>query len=198
MNTITQNTTASRTSEDVDRLAAYLRHAACLTPQQSAKQISEFGAGRRFVLPDVSTEISDDNQWKGHAERADLIAKHGLYGSEADAAEGERFANAPLIAERRKALSEGFLDFGATASARADELAADLSISVAQAMATLKAENAERALPSDYLTVAQRAEGAPEMGGDMNDVFSGSAKSQSNKMSAAIDRAAGIKEGNLK
>lgn len=190
--------TSPKSAPDVARMSRYMQTYALLSPTAASTLITQFASGHKIIMPDVSVALDERLQWDGHGERARLIAEYGLYASAADAAEGGRSVNAPLIAKRRKALSEGFLDWGATASARADELAADLSISVAQAMATLKAENAERALPSDYQTVAQRAEGAPEMGGDMNDVFSGSAKSQSNKMSAAIDRAAGIKEGNLK
>lgn len=187
---------SSRSARDVARFSCFCQSYATLTPAAASPLIVKFASGQKIVVPTVSADLAEGVQWDGNDERASLIAEYGLFGSVEEATEDARRANAPLIAERRKALSEGFLDWGATASARADELAADLSISVAQAMATLKAENAERSLPSDYLTVAQRAEGAPEMGGDMNDVFSGSAKSQSSKMSAAIDRAAGIKEGN--
>lgn len=182
---------SGRQQSDMER---YLKNYAKLTPSSAATFLIQFASGTRFVCPDVSASLSEQDQWNGHSARADLIAEHGLFASYADAVRDKHKADAPKIAERRKALSEGFLDYGATASIRADELAADLSISVAQARATLKAEQPKSTIPS----VEERSKGMPDMGGDMNDVFSGSAKSQSSKMSAAIDRAAGVKEGNLK
>lgn len=181
--------TGRRSARDVARFSQFCQSYAMLAPAVASPMIAKFASGQKIVVPSVSAALSEEWQWTGHEERASLIAEYGLFGSVEEATEDARRANAPLIAERRKALSNSFLDYGATASARADELAADLSITVTQAIAILKAEQPKSTIPS----IEERSRDMPDMGG--TDVsFLDPTKSHSNNMSGAIDRAAGIKK----
>lgn len=157
------------------RLAGYLECCTSLDGAARGELLGKFAAGHSFVVPVPISSLDANTSADAWVERAELIAKYGLKADDAE----ERAA---LVKQRREAIGKGFLDFGM--EPRADELAADQSISVEAARAMLRAEKPEG---PRVPTIEERAAEGGTFGSSFD--FRPMGSNHKENFAAALDRA---------
>lgn len=158
---------AERSKGAISRFGRFLSEAAGLSAASASSLITAFARGEQVVVPAVSNAFDPAGEWDWQEERAGLIAEHGLYSTLDEQAADQKAASAKQIAERRAQLNKDFLAWGA--EGLADELSADLTVSIPQARARIIAFKEEQRSNPSYQTIEERARGMTEFGSDTFD-----------------------------
>lgn len=177
----------NRSSGQMDRFSRFLLEGARLSIDAVGPLLTAFARGDSFALPPVSSAHDDEVGLEWLTERALIIAKYALLASDEERRSVTSLETVRLIAERRAAF--GMAAWGA--EAKADELAADLSLPIPAAIAKLGEARAQARRQSGIPSIEERARSQIEFGpGD--DPFNQQPKSNgARSMSEAVSRALG-------
>jgi hypothetical protein len=180
----------SRTAGQMERFSRFLLEGARLSVDAVGPLLTAFARGDSFALPPVSYVHDDEDGLEWLMERALLIAQYGLLASDEERRSAESLKNARLVAERRVAF--GMAAWGV--EAKADDLAADLSIPIPVAVGRLAEARAQAYANSGVSSIADRAREQIEFGPAPDPTGKKSKSNGASSMRAAVSRALGSNE----